>query len=396
MFSKQKRIYFDNASATKIDPRVLKEIKKTSKMIFANPGSIHRDGVLAFESLEMARRGVAKDIGSLPDEIIFTSGATESNNLVIRGLSDYLSRTGIDLKDQHFISTEIEHPSVKEILRYLGTCGAKVDFLPVNKEGFFDFRELKAKITKQTVLVSLSYANGEIGVINDVKELMKTIRYFRKENKTVFPFVHLDASQGFLLDLNVQKFGIDFMVLDGQKMYGTKGSGILYKRRGTPLGAILYGGHQEGGLRAGTENVCSAVCFSKALNLAVKNRKRELKKISKLRDWLWEQIKENFPQAVLNGSLENRLVGNLNFSLPGQNRELLVLRLDAMGISISAGSACQKSEDSYVLKAITDDEKIIKSSVRVSLGRFNTKRECKRFIKVLKKILDITTHGGKS
>ncbi len=387
--NQRKRIYLDNSASTKTDFKVFKKINLAEKKFFANPSSVHQDGRLAFSALEKARKSISLNLGALPDEIIFTSGGTEGNTLVVFGLLNHLLSSGKKPSDLHLMALETDHPSIIENLKKIKKLGAKVDFLSVDENGFLNLKELKEKISKKTILISLSYGNSEIGTIQNIKEIMKIIRHFRKVADSAEPFVHLDACQGFLLDLNIFRLGIDFMTLDGQKIYGPKGSGILFKKRGIKIEPLFRGGGQESDFRSGTENVPADIGFAEALDLVQKNKISEARKISELRDWLWQEIQKEFSSAILNGSLDNRLPGNLNFSLLGFDRELLVFRLDASGISISAGSACQAGEDSHVLRAITKDKKRWDSAIRISLGRFNTKDDCRRLLKGLKEATKI-------
>ena len=282
----------------------------------ANPSSLHQEGVLASRKLAGARQKIAETLHCQPDEIIFTSGGTESNNLAIFGL-----------KPRHIITTNLEHASVLEPAKK-----SNANFLA-------NISDLKNNLKKQTDLVSVIYAHNEIGTVHDIRAISKIIRKFRQENKTRYPYLHIDACQaGNYLDLNVQKLGVDLMTLNGSKL-GVAGVGCLFVRRGIKLSPILLGGGQERGLRSGTENVVGIAKFARALEQAQKNREVNNQKVSELRDYFISKLLK-LKNVKLNGSLESRLPNNINISFAGLLGEQIVLELDAKGIACSTGSAC--------------------------------------------------------
>jgi cysteine desulfurase len=398
----KKIIYLDNAATTPVRPEVVLAMKPYWTEGFGNPGSITKMGVKAQKAVEDSRRGIAEHLKARPQEIIFTSGGTEANNLAIFGAVNNLEKKGIKISDLHFITTNIEHSSVTECFKELERRGAKVDYLKVNQNGSVEPKDLRKLIKPNTVLVSVGYANNEIGTIQPIKELMKEIRHARKINPNLL--FHTDASQaGLYLNLNVQELGVDMMTLDAQKIYGPKGVGILFMKAGTEISPIIFGGGQERGLRSGTENVPLIVGMTKALELArgaespqalgvirysVKRRELAVMKLEKLRNYFWQKIQADIPEAVLNGDLENRLPNNLNISIPNIDSEFTVLCLDEFGIVCSTRSACNHDEDgSFVVRALGKSEDLIKSTLRFSLGEDIRKKEIDFVVKTLKSIV---------
>ena len=320
-----------------------------------NPSSLHTEGVLASKKLAEARKKVAEILYCQPDEIIFTASGTESNNLAIFGL-----------KPRHIITTELEHASVLEPAKKF------------NANFLANISDLKNSLRKQTELVSVIYAHNEIGVINDIREIAKIIRKFRQENKTRYPYLHIDACQaGNYLDLNVQKLGVDLMTLNGSKL-GVAGVGCLFIRRGIKISPILLGGGQEGGIRSGTENVAGIIKFARALELAQKNREVNSKKVSKLRDYFISKLLK-LKNVKLNGLLESRLPNNINISFSGLLGEQIVLELDARGVACSTGAACSIAE--------RNSSRDILDAVRFSLSPETKKSDLDYVLRVLSDIL---------
>lgn len=390
--SNTKRIYLDYSATTPIDPRVLKVLIHHSKNIYGNASSISKEGVLAKKVLVEAREDVAKVLSGHSDEIIFTSGGTESNNLAILGAIEAVRKNGKAYKAMHVICSSIEHSSVKEVFDQLRKLGVVVDEVKVSDKGIVDVSELKNLIRSETVLVSIQYANSEIGVVQPIKEIAKVIRHHKKHRgvSSQYPLLHTDASAGSLyLDLNVLRLGVDLMTLDGHKIYGPKGVGALYKRRGVELSPITFGGSQEAGLRPGTENVPAIASFAYALTIAEKEKAKESARLFKLRDFIYSQILgEAGKEIVANGDMTERLTNNINISIKDCDTEFLTLQLDAKGFSVSTKSACLTGEDSsYVVGALGGEEWRAKNTLRISLGRFTTKGDCQKFVSVLKKLL---------
>ncbi len=269
------KIYLDNSATTPVDKEVLSAMNKYWACDFGNPSSIHSLGVEAKKSLQKSREIVAKFLNAHDREIIFTSGGTEANNLAIFGLINSVRKDGKKYSEMHFITTEIEHSSILECFKELENRGSRVDYLKVNEFGLISSKDLREKIMPETLLVSIGYANSEIGTIQPIKEIIKEIRHKRKENgenRFSAPYFHIDASQaGLYLNMNVEELGVDFLTIDAQKMYGPKGIGALYIRDGIKISPIIFGGGQEKGIRSGTENIPLIAGFAKTVELAEKN-----------------------------------------------------------------------------------------------------------------------------
>ena len=389
-----KRIYMDYAGATPLDPRVYKAMLPYFGKKFGNPSSIHAEGVLAKKALETARRSVAGILQARADEIFFTSSGTELNNMAIlgivaetatadsRGLHADLRRNS----EMHFITTAIEHSSVLECFRELESRGAKVDYAQVRENGIVEPNTIAKLLRPETVLVSVGYANNEIGVIQPIRKISKVIRAHNLKT-----FFHSDGSQAPLyLDCNTDRLGVDLMTLDGHKMYGPKGVGILFVRRGTPLTPIIFGGGQERGLRSATENVALIVGISRALEIASSLRKKESTRLAILRDYFHSDVLKNIRTSnlIVNGDMKERLPNNLNISIPGTDTEFLLLKLDAEGIAVSTKSSCLGTEGgSYVVRALGGGEARALSTLRFSFGRQTTKKDIDTVIKKLAVIL---------
>ena len=374
---------------------MLKSIRKTyldyassALSTLANPGAMHDLAVKEKNKLEMARLSVAKFLDAHANEVVFTSGSTESNNLAILGLVQNFSKP-------HIVTTNIEHASVLEVFRHLEKTGlATVDIVPVEESGEVDPKKIKKVLKKNTVLVSVMYANNEIGTIEPIREIAKEIRHFNKLNNTRI-FFHTDATQAVnYLPINVEKLGVDLMSFNAAKIYGPKGVGALYIRRGTPVSRIMFGGDQEMGLRPGTENVASAMALAKALSEVEKIKEKESARLMKLRDYFFLKL-EKMSRTVLdsellvNGSRENRLPNNVNITIPNIPSDLLVIELSAKGVFASAKSACKSGDGkaSHVIKAIHPDTKDTDGFLRFSLGRQTQKADIDQTIKILNQIL---------
>lgn len=349
-----KRIYLDYASLTPIDKGVLKQINKFSKREYSNPSALYASAVKAKSAIEEAKQRIAKALHSHPDEIIFTSGGTESNHLI---LNNFLNK--------QIIISNIEHSS---IIKHAGTIN-----IPVNQNGQVDLDLLKKSITNETALVSIMMVNNEIGTIEPIAEIAKIVRDYRKSNNSPLPLLHTDASQAPIhLPIYVEKLGIDLLTLDGNKLYGPRGVGMLYVKRGSVDIS-----------RAGTENLPGIMAFAYALEIAEKMREKETKRILEFKEFFLSEIKKINKDIKVNGT--NTIPHILNISIPDIDSEFFVLQLDAKGIECSTKSACLHDEDeSYVLKAIGANSA---DSVRFSFGRYTTKGELKKVLKVVKGVL---------
>ncbi len=388
-----KRIYLDHAATTYLDPRVKSAMEPFWEKDFGNASTIYKEGVDARNALNQARKTIAFIIGSHPDEIIFTNGGTESDNLAIFGVAN-LFKTNKNSRSLHFvkghiITSKIEHHAVLKPCEFLEKENFKITYLDVNKDGIVDLKKLKKSLRKDTILVSIMYANNEIGVIQPIREIAKIIRDFKKRHG-VGPLFHTDAIQAAgYLDLNVQKLGVDLLSVNASKIYGPKGIGFSYIKRGVKLSPIIYGGGQERGLRPGTENIPAIIGLAKALEISQNMREKEAKRLAVLRDYLIKGILKKIKGASLNGHPLLRLPNNVNVSIPGIEGESLVLYLDAQGISCSTGSACasQDLEPSHVITALGKLKEEGHCSVRFTLGRKTQKADIDYALKVLPDIV---------
>ncbi len=382
--NKQKRIYLDYASLTPVDERVLVEMNKFSDSKYANPSSLYREGVNAKVALKTARIDVAKFINAHDDEIIFTGGGTESNNLAIIGTIEALHNQGVAYEDMHVISSVIEHSSVKESLNHLSNRGVKVDIIGVNENGIVDVNSLKDKIRDNTALISIMMVNNELGTIQPIKDIAKIVRDARKKFKdngkfsfqsiVQYPLLHSDTAQSCsLLELNVEKMGVDLLTIDGAKTYGPRGCGALYAKRNIELYPIIFGGGQEKGLRSGTESLPSIGGLALACSLIAGNRDIEYQNIKALREYFIAGLKKLNKKVHINGFEDvgdNQSPHILSVSIDGLDSEFAVLQLDAKGISCSTKSSCLRDMDeSYVLEAIGAKSS---STLRFSFGRWST------------------------
>jgi cysteine desulfurase len=368
-------IYLDNAATTKVDEEVVKAMIPYFGDKYGNASSKHGKGYEAKEALETSRRVIAKSIGANPDEIIFTGSGTESNNFALKGL--FFSNPN----KKHIIVSKIEHDCVLNTCKWLETLGAKVTYLDVDKEGFVNLDDLKKAITKDTLIVSVIHGNNEIGTIQDIDIIGKIC----KEREVLF---HTDACQSYTkVPINVKKQNIDLMTLNSHKIHGTKGVGVLYKRREIKITPLLHGGGHEFKLRSSTENIPGIVGFAKAVELTKENH---VKYMTKLRDKFIQGILE-IPNCKLNGSSgDKRLCNNINVCFNNIEGEAIGGYLGAQGIYTSTGSACSSHslETSHVLKAIGLSDLQANATLRISLSRYTTEEEISKALEVLKKTVE--------
>ncbi len=385
-----KTIYLDNAASTQIDTLVLKAMEPYLKTFYGNPSALYEQGRQAKKAIEQARLKIAKLINSKSSEIIFTAGGTESNNLAILGLVRPLLKGNNNRP--HIITTAIEHHAVLEPCRELEKQGVRVTYLPVDKEGFINLIDLKHAIRPETVLLSVMYANNEIGSILPISEIGKILKAENNQRRLKnLPEIifHSDACQAAgYCDLNVQALGLDLMTINASKIHGPKQTGFLFVRNGINLKPIIFGGGQENKLRSGTENVGNIVGMHKALEIAVSNRKSNFKTQVTLRDYFIKKINYLIPDTFLNGpefGSVNRLPNNANLEFNNVEGEALQIYLDAKGISVGTGSACDSDSEkpSHVLLAIGKNAKQAKSSVRFTLSKYTKKSEIDKVLKIL-------------
>lgn len=397
MAEKNKKVYLDYAATTPVDPKVLQVMLPFLKEDFGNPFSIHSWGQKAKVAIENAREKVAKFLNCSSSEVIFLSSATEANNLAIKGLISNIpafarasaGRQYLKSNRPHIITSKIEHSAVLEPCRILEKQGlVEVSYLPVSKDGLVRVLDVKKEIKSNTVLISVMYANNEIGTIQPISEIGKLIKEInlKKDQKIYF---HTDAVQAVnYLNCDVKKLEVDLFTLSSHKIYGPKGIAGLYIKQGTPLKPLINGGGQEFGLKSGTENVAGIVGFGKAVE-GVSRNKNKTTKIKKLRDELIDGALKTIPNSRLNGSRENRLPNNTNFSFKGVEGEALVIALDQEGIASSTGSACSSKElkASHVLLALGLSPESAHCSLRITLSKLTTEQEIEYILKVLPKVI---------
>jgi cysteine desulfurase len=369
-------IYLDNAATTRLDPRVLAKMKPYLTAKYGNASSIHAPGQEAYQDLIRAKGIVAKALNGKPENVVFTSGATESNNLIIKGVA----RANRAEQKNKIIISAIEHPCVRESANALIKEGFKVEIIPANKEGIILPAELEKLIDKTTILVSVMTVNNEIGTIQDIAALAKIAHAHGA-------YFHTDAVQAVpYLKLDVKKTGIDFLSLSAHKFYGPKGVGVAYLNRTVKIEPLLIGGGQEDGYRAGTYNLPGIMGLAFALELAYKESAAYLKKIKALRDYLWQKLNKEISGLRVNGTLKQRVPANLNVMFGSIEGEAILIDLSYKGIYVSTGSACSATnlKSSPVLRAIGLEKNLLNSNIRFSLGRYNTKAEIDYTVKCLK------------
>lgn len=371
--------YFDNAATTKVKDEVLQEMLPYFSEKYGNPSSLYSIGRLSKKAIEEARKKVANLINANPNEIYFTGCGSESDNTIIKGVA-YAYRK----KGKHIITSQIEHPAILHTCQMLERQGFEVTYLKVNKQGIIDIDELRNSIRNDTILISIMFANNEIGSLQPIEMIAKIAKMYN----IIF---HTDAVQacGNVL-IDVKRMGIDALSLSGHKLYAPKGIGALYVRNGIEFEKFMDGGHQEKNKRAGTENVAGIVGLGKACELANLHLREHGKHLQELRDYFIAQVQEKIKGAVLNGGMENRLPGNANFAFSGVDGEALLLNLDAKGICASAGSACTSgsSAPSHVLASIGLSDELARSSLRVTFGEDNTKEDVDYLVESLCEITE--------
>ena len=373
-----KRIYLDHAATTPTDPRVLETMLPYFSGAFGNPSSIHSLGQETRAAVEEARHKIASLIGAQSEEIIFTSGGTEADNFAIKGAASANKQKG-----NHVITTSIEHHAVLESCKFLEGQGFGVTCLSVDRNGLVDLDEIRGAITAGTILISVMHANNEVGTVQPITDIGNIAR----ERGICF---HTDAVQTVgHIPVNVNELGIDLLAMSAHKLYGPKGVGALYIRKGTRIDSFMHGGGQERGLRASTENVPAIVGFGKAAEIAQREVDRESKRLTSLRDKLIQGLFERIPEIHLNGHPVQRLPNNVNVSIGFVEGESMAIGLDMEGIAASTGSACTSHdlEPSHVLLALGLPGVLARGSLRFSLGRETTEEEIGRVLEVLPRIV---------
>ncbi|HID28095.1 MAG TPA: cysteine desulfurase NifS [Methanosarcinales archaeon] len=377
-----KRIYMDHGATSRVDPEVVKAMQPYFTEYFGNASSLHSFGREAKKVLEDSRETVANFIGAKKNEIIFTAGGTESDNMAIKGVA-YKNRK----KGNHIITSAIEHPAVIETCKYLEKQGFEVTYLPVYSEGIIRVEDLENAIREKnnkTILITIMHANNEIGTIQPIEEIGE----IAKEKDIYF---HTDAVQSVgKIPVDVDAMNIDLLSISSHKIYGPKGVGALYIRKGTKIEAFVHGGGHEFGLRSTTENIPGIVGLAKAIELRKERMQEDLEKLTPLRDYLIRGVLTNIEESYLNGHLTQRLPNNANFYFKYIEGESLILNLDRKGIAASTGSACSstKLEPSHVLLAIGLKPEDAHGSLRLTLGRENTKEEVEYVLEALMEVVE--------
>lgn len=373
------RIYLDHAASTPVHPEVFEAMKPYFSEKFGNPASLYYEGREAKQALDDARGTVAKVLNCLPEEIIFTGSGTESINLAIQGIAKAS-------KSKHIVTTQTEHQAVLETCGVLEKAGWEITYLPVDGYGKVNMDELEKSIKDGTIMVSIIMANNEIGTINDIKTIAKTVKKLNQGT-----LVHTDACQAAgALPLDVKKLGVDLLTINGSKIYGPKGVGVLYLKKGIKISPIIFGGGQEHRLRSGTQAVPLIAGLAKALKMADKNRDQESSRLIPLRDRLISGILDNIDKTVLNGHPTDRLPNNVNISILEVEGEAMLFYLDEAGIAASSGSACTSGslEPSHVILATGLPYEAAHGSLRLTLGRSSTQEDVDRVIEVLPGIVE--------
>jgi cysteine desulfurase len=379
-----RRIYLDHAATTPVAPEVLEAMMPYLTNKFGNASSIHHFGQEARSAVDHARHQVASIINARPNEIVFTSGGTEANNLAIRGLLEANSQYG-----NHIITSAIEHPAVKSLCEHLEKTGYKVSYLPVYEDGIVRLEDIKNAITEETVLISVMSANNEIGTLQPVEEIGLLVKELRANGKKIW--FHTDAVQAVgKIEVDVQKIGCDLLSISGHKIYATKGVGALFVGRGTRLQAQNVGGHQERERRGGTESVPLVVGFGKACEQAQARLCTQTIQLGELRDSFEKGVSDTIPEIVFNGDKLYRLPHISNISFRQIEGESLLINLDLQGVAVSTGSACSSGslEPSPVIRALGRDDELSRGAIRFSFGQDNTGGDVSYLLEILPKAIE--------
>lgn len=391
--------YFDYAATTPLDEKVLKAMLPYLTSEFGNPSNLYSLGFKAKKAVEKATAEIAEILNCRPDEIIYTGGATEADNLALLGVAKRAIERLEKKEKLKIITSQIEHKGILAVCDKLEKeaglpmrQGFEIVRLPVGKTGLVDLEALKKELDEHTVLVSITYADSETGTIQPISEISKILKNFKIHNTYPIihtPYFHTDASQAAgYLDMDVERLGVDMMTLSAHKTYGPKGIGALYVKKRVEIEPLIYGGGQQK-IRSGTENVPGIVGFAEALKLVRKEKKKESAGLKKMRDTLEKGILKSIPKTILNGHPQNRLPNFLNVSILDVEGEALLLHLDELGIMVSTGSACnsQSLEPSYILSALGHPYEYIHGSLRFTLGRGNEMEDVKYVLKVLPEVV---------
>ncbi len=372
------RVYLDNSATTALDKEVLEAMAPYFADVFGNASSLHGYGREALAVVDNARQTIADCLNARRDEIFFTSGGSESDNWALTGIAKTYAKQG-----KHIITTVIEHPAIMETCRKLAKDGYDISYVKVNSDGRVSLDDIKKEVREDTILISVMFANNEMGAIQPIEE----IGTFCREEGILF---HTDAVQAVgSIKIDVKKMNIDLLSLSAHKFHGPKGMGVLYVRKGIRIDKLIVGGHQESGMRAGTTNTPGIVGTAKALEISVRDMDVNNARIKELRDYFIDRVEKEIPYCKLNGGREHRLVNNANFSFDFIEGESILMNLDINGIAVSSGSACSSGslEPSTVIMALGAKIEEAHSSIRFSLGKDTTKEEIDYTIDVLKQTI---------
>ncbi len=393
LLQNKKRVFLDYASTTPLDKRVLKAMLSYMNTHFGNPSALYKEGVTTKLVIKEARKKIAPLLNVRPEEMVFTASGTEADNLAVRGVFEaWKSDFSKTQRKPHIITTNIEHPGILEICKYVQRQGAEVTYIPVEENGVVDPEKIKAALKPTTVLVTVMLANNEIGTIQPIRDISRILQEHKKITGFAYPYLHTDASQAAnYLDLSFQKLGVDMMTLDASKFYGPKGVGLLALKHHVTISPLIYGGGQEKGLRAGTENVPAIVGFAEALVIAQQMREAESARLSKLQEFFIKNVIKLYPSVVIHGEGKKKLPNNVNIGVKGLDAEFAVIKLDHLKIACSSASSCMNlSEDSYsyVIEALGKEGKEYRgSSLRFTFGRTTTAKELDLTLKALTTII---------
>lgn len=396
--TEQNRIHLDYASTTPVVTEVFDAMRPYFNEAWANPSAIYKEGVQARKVVEDVRTELARTLKIRPLDVTFTSGGTESNNLALIGVIEALHNEGRKYEEMEIISTKIEHPSILETLKYLEKRGVGIVYVPITEDGQINVSALETLLNTKTVMVTCAYVNSEVGVLQDIKKITRTVRAWNDSQKAQV-YVHTDASQAPLwLSCELDRLGVDLMTLDAGKCYGPKGVGVLAHRHWVKIVPIMHGGGQEQGLRSGTENTALIVGCVKAVVRAQKNYEARSLETTRLREKLFKFIENEIPEAIVNGSRESRVANNVNISLPGFDTEYAVIWLDSKGIATSTKSACgsKESTGSNVVREVTQDNERALSTLRFTLGEETTEEDLKEAVKIMKEYIELMQNNKSS
>lgn len=394
----KKKKYFDYASQTPVDKRVLTLMSKLSNTLFHNPGSLYNSGVISEKKLKESRKKIASILSGKSknsihsDELVFTSGGTESNNISIQGVVDkWYENQGYDYTNKpHIIISGFEHPAINNVIENLHKKN-KISFskISIDKDGIINLSELKEELVKNknTIIVSVILVNNEIGTIQPMRDIASLVR--KAKGDDIYPLLHTDACQAVnYLDIQIDKIGVDLMTYDASKFYGPKGVGLLYIKRNTPINPVYFGGDQEFGIRPGTENLPAIVGMVKALEIVEKEKIKEINRLGKMQKYIFDHVL-NIKNISINGSQEKekRIVNNINICFAGFDSEFLLFKLDKLGYEVSTGTTCQnKKEESKSVSVESLGGDCASSSLRISLGRYTKMSEVRGLVRAISKI----------